>query len=124
MDLLLFDVDAEDLVALADGRRALHARGHPPEDGVAIVQAGLGRKRYIELAAVGVGAAVRHCQGAESVLPDGAELVRDGVAGVAGAVAKGVAALDDAGRWLPDDTVEDKAVVETGAGEEDEVVRR
>src|SRR3972149_9261663 len=109
MDLLLFDVDAEDLVALANSLHRLHARGHSPEDGVAIVQAGLGRERYIELAAVGVGAAVGHGQGAEAVLPVGAELVRDTVAGVAAAVAKGVAALDDE---LRHDAGEDEAVVE------------
>src|SRR3972149_2241549 len=103
MDLLLLDVDAEDLVALADGLHRLHAGADAAEDAVLAVEVGLGRQGDEELAAVRAGPGVGHGEDAGVVTPAGAELVREAVAGAAGAIAARVAALDHE-RRAGDDT--------------------
>ena len=73
-----------------------------------------------ELAAVGAGAGVGHRERSDLVLVRIAfELVFEAIAGAAAAGAGGVAALD---HEVGDDAVEDGAVVEFVAGQEDEVV--
>src|SRR3990172_13322624 len=62
--LRLFDLDADDLVALTDGADGVEAGRDAAEDGVAAVQVRLGGGGGEELAAVGGGGGVCHREGA------------------------------------------------------------
>src|SRR5262249_56541953 len=91
------------------------------EDGVVVVEVGLRRQGDEELAAVGARPGIGHRDYAFVVAKVGTELVLEPVTGVAGAGAEGTAALDH--EWgLGNHTVEVKAVVVTGLGEETKVV--
>ena len=96
------------------------AGGDVAEDGVVVGGEGVVGVHDEELAAVGVGAGVGHAEGSFSVGFGGvAVFVFELVAGPAHSGAGGVTALDhEAG----DDAVEDDAVVEAVAGEDDEAV--
>src|SRR5262249_18005139 len=106
-------------VALLDAVDVLHAAHHLAEDGVVAVEVWRRAVGDVELAPRGVGMlAARHRQRAAHVLPL-AELGLDRVARAAGAVALGIAALDDEVRH---DAVEGEVVVKTLLGQRDEVL--
>src|SRR6266852_4782550 len=94
-------------VAGADAAYYIHAGDGIAEDGVVGRQAGLVFQANEELAAIGVGASVRHrhCTG---FVGASNRLVVELVAGTTSAGAGGVAALDDETRL---DAVEDHAVI-------------
>src|SRR3989442_6421670 len=105
-------------ITLPDAVHVLHAGDGASKHGVVSVEMGRGAVADVELAARGVGVlAPRHCDAAAHVLLR-VELGGDRVAGTAGAVAFGAAALDDEVR---DDAVEGEPVVEPPPGERHEV---
>src|SRR2546425_5048673 len=100
-------------IALPDTVHVLHAGDGASKHGVVSVEVGRGAVADVELAARGVGVlAPRHRDGPAHVLLR-VELGGDRVAGTAGALALGAAALDGGGR---DDAVGGGARVETAPG--------
>src|SRR6202035_111235 len=109
--------DVLDPVARLDAVEHLLAGDHLPEDRVAAVEMRLGREGEEELAAAGVRAGERHADPPAGVAP-AIDLVADGVARAAEAVAAGIAALH---HEVGNDAMEGEAVVEALAGEVEEV---
>src|SRR3954469_19400224 len=107
------DGDGEDPVTLDQPVHDVEAVGDAPKDGVMAVEVRLPGEGEEVLAAAGVGAGEGHADGTPLVAP-AIELVADGVAGTAVAVAAGVAVLGDEGG---DDAVDARAGEDAGAGE-------
>src|SRR5688572_4670866 len=109
------------LVALLDAVHVLHAARHLAEDGVAAVEVRRVAVADVELAARGIRVlAARHRHRAAHVLVL-VELGGDGIAGAAGAVTLGVAALD---HEVGHHAMEGEPVVEALLGVGDEIVHR
>src|SRR5690606_36454001 len=81
-------------VAVAQFVHMLHAGDHLPEYGMHPGQMGLGAITNVKLGAARVGTPVGHGHGAPHV-PVGVDFTLDGIAGPAGAVPSGAAALGD-----------------------------
>ena len=119
LELLGLAADPEDLyrlddIVLGDGVHHLLALDHLAEHGVAVVQVRGGHMGDEELAAVRARAGVGHGEHARPVVAERlVELVREGVAGSAGAGAQRATALD---HEAADHPVEGQPVVERGAG--------
>src|SRR5690606_19819887 len=120
--LAFFDCDLVHLVALANGIDHILARDNLTKDGVLAVKVGLGGVGDEELAAIGVGASIRHRNDARVMLERvAARFVLELVAGAAASGAGGVATLN---HEVADYTVEEDAIVEALACQKDEVVDR
>ena len=93
----------------SDGVHDIHSAHNFAKDGVAVVEPRGGFVGDKELAAVGVGARVRHAQHAGTIVFErGVEFVSKFVAGAACACTKGATALD---HEVFDDAVKSKAVI-------------